>query len=834
MFNFLRILLALAITGHGLHASAQLIINEIAPAGTTLADEEGVFEDWVELYNAGESTVDLTGYYVSDDVEEPRKWQLPAGLQVLPKGYLLLWADDDRSQGPAHLNFSLKKSGESFLLTDPSGSLVTRVTFPAIPFRASYAHRADGSYETVGAPSPLSLNPTGVAYLSAPRSSLREGAHAGAQSITLSSEAPGSIIYYTLDGALPTSASAVYTEPLALSKTAAIRTMATAPAHAPSPVADYTYLIDDPLAPGMTATMVTTDPRNLFDDGTGIYVVGTNGVVQYCAFDGKPANYFRDWERPASFQLITDDGRVAFDVNAETSIGGVCSRTLPVKTLNISLKEKTYGDDAIEYRLFPQRGKIKYERIRLRNSGQDWGRTLMRDMVNQNLLFGYMDLDIQLGRPTAMYLNGVFWGLHNLRERLRPQYFEELYDVREKELILIKSPGLPYAFARSMPDTFTELQTVAIYDTLYRWVESADFTREVDAARFAAEVDINSLLNYWSTMTYLNGHDWPANNLFVWKRYGDPTAKWRYVVDDTDVSSGSSLSPGGETLAGYNNLVDVLSESCEGSTSCDRRATLFLRKALARPEWRAEFVQRMSTLMAAAYEPRRATAYIDSISALQQPYVTRQFERHPESWSGWDGAYPTFVADFKAFYELRPAAMRGFLTSAFDLGASYELTVNTDADTKGEVLLHSEQRVLPKGYRATYFSDTPLQLTARPAAGYRFDRWLETGVTDSVINYVGRGDATLTPLFSQVSAVGEAFAKTSFTVAPNPSSGKVRITDTEVAAGDRYWVIDLIGREVLSVPATGYTTELDLTPLAVGTYVLRKTGSGGQRLMIRQ
>ncbi|MFT7604482.1 MAG: hypothetical protein ACI8VT_002065, partial [Saprospiraceae bacterium] len=93
-------------------ANAQLYINEfLASNATGITDESGEFEDWIEIYNAGSSAVDLAGYYMSDDVTEPLIWQIPAGnasLTTVPAGgYLILWADKDLADGVNHINIKL-------------------------------------------------------------------------------------------------------------------------------------------------------------------------------------------------------------------------------------------------------------------------------------------------------------------------------------------------------------------------------------------------------------------------------------------------------------------------------------------------------------------------------------------------------------------------------------------------------------------------------------------------------------------------------------------------------------------------------------------------------
>jgi len=802
--------------------SAQLVINEIAPSATLLQDAAGKYEDWIEIYNQGSDPVSLEGAFLSDDRSEPTKWQIPAGVEVPANGYLVLFADGDPEEGPRHLDFNLKKSGESVVLSDVNGSEIDAVDFPRVAFRASYARMSDGSFTLSGIPTPGSQNPANFAYQAPPEASVTSGGYSSAISVELSSSIPGARIYYTTDGSVPSTQSALYQSAISLTETTALRVMSTATGYAPSRDEVYTYLINDPLSEGFAALMLTSDPKNFFDDEEGIYVVGTNGVERYCADPGQPANYFQDWEKPANFQMILQDGSLAFDVDGETNINGVCSRRLPQKSLALSLKEKQYGTEDIDYQIFPQRGDNSYERLKIRNGGQDWSRVLMRDMMNQGLLYGKMDIDIQLGRPVIMYLNGDFWGIHNIREKYRPHYFDQNYGVDEDDLMIIKSPGLFYAEIKHGPDSFGVIPSN--YNRLYDWVEQADLTDNAQAAEFASKVDINSLLNYWTVMTYMGNRDWPGNNLTVWRDLSDEDSKWRYAVADTDMSTNNILSI--YTVTDYNTLAEVTNPTCE-EVHCHKVATLFLRKALEREEWRNEFIQRNNTYMAQVYSSERANHFLDSMQMTYQPYVQRHFDKwSPDAWGGWEGNFPVWMEKFREFYEMRPSFYRGFMADHFALDTNLiTLTIGDRDTTKGRVVIHSEEQGLPRGYSAQYFKNIPVRLLAVADSGYVFDRWLETGETNPLLMLSSNVDLTRTPIFRPDVISGLNTIPADFTIAPNPVSSILRLSAKhEVGSSADFLVFDALGRIVRQVPSNlnGKTMRLDVTNLPSGTYMVRK------------
>jgi spore coat protein CotH len=126
-----------------------LVINEImADNGATLADPAGEYDDWVELYNRGDEALNLAGYHLSDNVENPLAFALPE-VTLAPGGYFLIWCDNDPDQGAEHADFRLSKDGETLLLSTLTET-VDRVEFGPQTTDVSWARRPDGSEDWVG------------------------------------------------------------------------------------------------------------------------------------------------------------------------------------------------------------------------------------------------------------------------------------------------------------------------------------------------------------------------------------------------------------------------------------------------------------------------------------------------------------------------------------------------------------------------------------------------------------------------------------------------------------------------------------------------------------
>lgn len=127
-------------------------INEVSAANTTgCPDPFGEIGDWIELINTTSSIIDLGGYRLFDDAAEQA--MIPDGVTIGPRGYLLLWADDD-NQGLDHLPFKLGASGDSISLEDPAGVVLDEVSWASADPDTSYARIPDAVGDFVRSVSP--------------------------------------------------------------------------------------------------------------------------------------------------------------------------------------------------------------------------------------------------------------------------------------------------------------------------------------------------------------------------------------------------------------------------------------------------------------------------------------------------------------------------------------------------------------------------------------------------------------------------------------------------------------------------------------------------------
>ncbi|OQX76000.1 MAG: hypothetical protein B6D64_10645 [Bacteroidetes bacterium 4484_276] len=175
---------------NSVQSPVRLFVNEfMADNETTIADPQGEFDDWIELYNGGEQYVNIGGMYITDDLSVPTLWQIPTNSPdstiILPGGFLLLWADKDSENGIHHLEIKLSASGEQIGIFAEDGSTVLdSITFSAQSLDISFGRIPDGggSWEIMNLPTPGGAN---VAEIIVSLKTFLEGAFDGDQMSTL-------------------------------------------------------------------------------------------------------------------------------------------------------------------------------------------------------------------------------------------------------------------------------------------------------------------------------------------------------------------------------------------------------------------------------------------------------------------------------------------------------------------------------------------------------------------------------------------------------------------------------------------------------------------------
>jgi len=656
-----------------------IYLNEILSFNTILNIDRdfGEFSDWIELYNSTKNTRNIGGYYLTNDLKNPTKWQIPTNTIIEPNQFLLFWADGKnmvigdslvsyshplvlKSRGVIniknnHLNFKLNKSGSFVAFYDPLGKLIDSCVFPPQIANISYGRSKKGDWSFLANATPKAKNAvetiTQLKPLDTPEFSMPAGFYKDSVIVSLSTKNRDEKIHFTTNGAIPTKDSPEYIDQIVLKKSTSLSVRAFKAGSVPSEVSTQTFLINEKFT--LPVISISTSPHNLWDDIDGIYTKGTNGISDLI---GRIANYNQDWERPASMEYFDSKGNPVISENCGIKISGVLHQACPQKSLTLYFREK-YGQGQVNYQFFPDKNAKRFKMLSLRNSGADWYRTLFNDALANSLIAGQMDIDYQGYRPVVVFLNGEYYGIENLREKLNEHYIAANHDVKAGDVNMLKTFNKPIV---------VKGDSIA-YTKLINFVENNDLSIDSLYTIVSSQIDVKNYIDYNITEIFCANHDWPANNGLFWK-LNNHSGKWRWIIVDMDYGFG---------LKGtyYYNTIDYIMVD-DGMEWNKPWSTLLFRKLIDNQQFKDYFLNRFSYHLNNTFTTERVIKVIDSLKtklAPEMPAHIAKWKSH-KSIDEWDEK----IAIQREFAEKRPAYLRKYLSEIFELSDTCEFMKQTN------------------------------------------------------------------------------------------------------------------------------------------------------------
>ena len=501
-------------------ASAKVYLSEAMTSNASLAeDSAGEFNDWIELCNRSDQTVDLTGWGLSDNTKNPYKWVFPEGTAIEPGEYLVIQASGKNAvdeKKNIHTSFRLASAGESVILTDSQGKLTDRLSVGRLRDGMSYGKSAEGLPLYYQTPTPGSAN--GQGYPSVARSpviSLAAGFYWGTQQVTL--EIPeGASVYYTTDGSEPTEKSRKYAagESIEVSATGPIRARAYVDGLLPSTIATSSYVINNPHSDQLSIICISTNYDWLFDEEDGIYVTGVGKTIE-----SRDANFNKEIEIPAHVEIFDPQGNLQVSQELALRMFGAFSRRREQKGFAL-IARNIYGSNTIDYPLFENRDYDSYHSVILRAGGQDSTVTKLHDIVATNLVDGTTNLEVQAYRQCVLYIDGEYFGIYNLREKVNKHWVAQHYGYDPENIDLLVGNGSVLQGSNKE------------YKELIEWCSNTNFKSDENYAQLAAKIDIDNYIDYLISQMWVANTD-TGNIKFFRERSSDPErSKWKWIYYD--------------------------------------------------------------------------------------------------------------------------------------------------------------------------------------------------------------------------------------------------------------------------------------------------------------
>jgi len=512
------------------------------------------------------------------------------------------------------------------------------------------------------------------------------GIYAGPVRVVLK-PAKGTTVHYTLDGSVPTTEHPAYSAPIKIDSTTVLRYMAVKPGAIQSAVKTETFFIGETTK--LPVVSISTNPSWLFDEDTGLYMPGPNATDSYPYFG---ANFWSDKEVPAHCELYEPDGRRLFSIDAGLSIAGNWSRGKDKKSLEINFRE-LYGKKELECPIFPDYPQInRFRKIVLRNNGGSNHDAMIENPMMQSLM-DIRDVDYQKMRQTAVFINGAYFGLHQLMEPANHDYVYSNYGYKKEEIDFFDFGG---KLKWGTPDAWNRLEE------MLRTAVGDDCEAELSDSVYALacqEMDVYNFIDYNALEIYINNTDWPYNNNRRWRpRNGD--GKWRWLLYDLDGGFGGFGYIEEAAWADFNTLAFAL----DGTQPADEWPngsdyTFMLRALLRNSSFYEDFINRFLTLMAYDFSAQRVEKRIVDMIDVIRDEIPADFARWDIPLESWD----TSVGELIAFAQERPSYVMGFIKEQFSPGETFTLTV----DAAPKSVLVNGMAIVTQPFTATYFSDVP-------------------------------------------------------------------------------------------------------------------------------
>lgn len=798
-------------------AQSQIVINEYTAANTTGADVDnfGQYEDWVELYNSGSSAVSLVGYYMSDNSNNPTKWQFPSTAGTIPaNGFVKVICSglNTSTAGWYHTNFKLTQcKPEEIVLCDPSGTIIDSLTMRRNQADDTWGRKPDGSNNweifqggTIGASNNSATSYT--SYATRPLLSVQAGFYSSGQTVSISSPDPNVTIYYTVNGSVPTTSSTLYSGPVSISSTQVLRARAFSSTATilPSFIESNTYFINEP----HTVAVVSIYGDNVMQLMNGTQSYPETGLEYFDA-----GGVFRS------------------EVTGETNKHGNDSWAYNQRGIDFVTRDQFGYDYAIKWKLFHRKQRNKFQRIIIKAAANDNypfepGSAHIRDAYVHDLSQqGHLHLDERSYEPCILYVNGQYWGVYEIREKVDDNDFTSYYyDQDEPYIQMLKTWGSTWS-EYGGPQAQTDWNTLSAFITSNNMATAANWNY------------VDSLYNWKSLVDYiiLNSvcvtSDWLNWNTMWWRgldTLGDKK-KWRYCLWDNDATFGHYIN--------YTGIPDTSpnADPCNPESLPNpggQGHIPVLNALMANPTFNQYYITRYADLMNTSLSCDTMINLLDTLIAHITPEMPGQVAKWGGSMTGWQ----TNVTTMSNYIQARCVALQQGMIDCYNLTGPYNITIDVSPAGAGTVdvnSLHLDQ--FP--WNGVYYGGVPTLLSAAPtSSSYTFDHWEILDVptpstTDDSISVDLTQSQTIVAVFKTNEILEDAFIPTAFSPNGDGNNDVYTLHGLDGARSIDFKVFNRWGQEVFASTDKNAswdgTTGGKANPSGVYAYMLTVTNIDG-------
>ncbi len=698
------LLLAFTFTFHLCYS--QLFINEFSAANySDHLDNYGQFEDWMEIYNAGPTPVDLNGYYFSDDIADPVKWQVNGSVNIAAGGYLMVYCSKrgEVGGGVIHTDFKITQTRNEYVVISDNTGTIIDLFWIEEPNQEnhSYGRNVDGgpNWEVYTNPTPNAPNGGGIAgYALEPEFDLEAGYYPTAINLNLTSPSPNTEIRYTLDSTEPTATSTLYTGPLNIAATSVVKAAAfsTNGNLLRSQIETNTYFID-------------TDQHT-------IYVASVTGddIMDLLGPFGGPGP-----EPVVTFELFNANGELVAESTGDSNEHGNDSNAYDQRGFDYISRDQYGVKNALHEEIFRGKDRDEFQRVIMKAAANDnynfenGGAHIRDSYVHSLSQVADLRMDERSFEPCVVYLNGEYWGVYDIREKVDDSDFlDHYYDQPRGFVDYIKTWG----------GTWFEYDsgTANEWNDLVNFITTNDMTDAANYQSVKSTFNTGSLIDYMILNSYVVSSDWLNWNTAWWRgRHPDgDKKKWRYTLWDLDATFGHYINFTGVPSTGPD------ADPCDPESIGDpggQGHIPVLNALLDNDDFWQDYLTRYADLSNSYFSCEFMIQHLDSLINIIDPEMPRQIDRWNDGGDSY-GEWQDNVQELRDFIEARCAILNDALVDCYDIEGPFSVTVMIQPPGAGEVEFNSVD-IVNTPWVGEYFGNLVVDLEANPFGTNAFDHW---------------------------------------------------------------------------------------------------------------
>ncbi len=761
-------------------ASSQVVVNEFCVANYTDWDQGGDFEDWVELYNSSAANVNLGGFWLSNDITNPQKWAIPTGTTINAGSYLIVLLSGTGNYDPnqfGYLNTSFRitqTNGEDLVFSNASGTILETfdmATLGAFQANHSYGRIADGAaaFGIFTDPTQNAANAGAYynGYASTPILTEIAGYKNGPINVGIAAAA-GESIYYTMDGTEPTNASTPYTGPVAISATTSLRAIA--------------YSADPTLLPSYIET------------NTYFFGADTHDVMMVNVSGGTLSDGSWSSGEFTHIEFFTPNGTFITEATGDSNEHGNDSNGYPQRGFDYITRDALGYDNEVQQPLFSSSNRQGYERLIFKAAANDnypsSGGAHIRDAYVHRLSeLGDLHLDERKVEMCVLYINGQYWGVYDMREKVDDTDYTKFYYNQSAGFV---------DFIKTWGSTWNEYGSNTDWNALVSFITTNDMSIAANYDYVLTQYNHLSLIDYFILNGYVVCTDWLNWNT-AWWRGRNPNGdarRWRYALWDNDATFGHYVNYTGVP----STQPDADPCQIDGMGDVGGQGHIPVLNALFNNEdFFADYMQRYATLSNTIFSCDRMIEVLDSMVAVFET----EMPRHCIRWGGTVAEWQSNVQQMRDFILARcNNEIIAGVEGCYDV-TGYTVTLQIDGEGSFEMEgLNFNNANLP--FTGTYFADLPLDLFAATDGQTcgNFAGWEITAGTGTIAD--PNSDSTTFTLSGDITLVAHFV---------EPSSGPISLTiDNDIAGAG---VITLDGLSLSSLPSTSTHSPGDTLSISV-------------------